>query len=52
MSDPNRTNERVRVGGPSPDRANLSMGFAGLVDELCVFDRALTADEVKTLAGR
>jgi hypothetical protein len=45
--------ERVQVGGPSPDAATLSStGFTGMVDELCVFDRALTADEVKKLAGR
>jgi hypothetical protein len=47
-----RTIERVQVGGPSPDPSTLSLGFAGMVDELCVFDRSLAADDVKKLAGR
>jgi hypothetical protein len=47
-----RAIERVQVGGPSPDPSALSLGFAGMVDELCVFDRPLADDEVKKLAGR
>ena len=27
-------------------------GFTGAVDELCIFDRALKPEEIKTLAGR
>ncbi|MBY0456631.1 MAG: LamG domain-containing protein, partial [Gemmataceae bacterium] len=47
-----RAVERVQLGGPSPDPSTLSGHFDGQLDELCVFDRALTADEVKKLAAR
>jgi hypothetical protein len=44
--------ERVQVGGPSPNPGMLSLDFPGMVDEICVFDRPLAADEVKKLTGR
>ncbi len=33
-------------------RFNSAPDFTGAVDECCIFNRALTSDEVKTLAGR
>ena len=43
------------LGKVTFDRLNLGQGrgeYRAVVDDVCQFDRALTADEVKSLAGR